>query len=108
MWSAPPTQQFSATVSNSTSQTVSWGVTGTSANGAIDSTTGLYSAPATVPSPAAVTVTATSSATTTPGTGTVTILTPTGNGQLPANYTVTVTATESTTVHTLPVTLVVQ
>jgi hypothetical protein len=35
-------------------------------------------------------------------------LNPTGNGQLPATYNVTVTATEATTVHTQPVTLVVQ
>jgi len=100
-------QQFSASVSNSTSQTVTWGVSGSSSNGTISSA-GLYSAPATVPSPASFTVTATSSAATAPGTGTVAILTPTGNGQLPATYTVTVTATESTTVHTQPVTLVVQ
>jgi len=105
-WSAPPTQQFSATVSNSTSQTVTWAITGSS-NGTI-STTGLYTTPATVPSPATVTVTATSSAATNPGTATVTILNPTGNGQLPATYNVTVTATEATTVHTQPVTLVVQ
>lgn len=100
-------QQFSATVSNSTSQAVTWGVSGSGSNGTISST-GLYTAPATVPNPATVTVTATSSAATSPGTSTVTIMNPTGNGQLPATYTVTVTATEATTVHTQPVTLVVQ
>jgi subtilase family serine protease len=108
MWSASATQQqFSATVSNSTSQTVTWSVAA-AADGSIGASSGLYTAPATVPSPAAVTVTAKSSAATSPGTSTVTIVNPTGNGQLPAIYTVTVTATEATTVHTQPVTLVVQ
>jgi pro-kumamolisin-like protein/Big-like domain-containing protein len=108
MWSASATQQqFSATVSNSTSQTVTWSVAA-AADGSIGASSGLYTAPATVPSPAAVTITATSSAATSPGTSTVTIVNPTGNGQLPATYTVTVTATEATTVHTQPVTLVVQ
>jgi subtilase family serine protease len=107
-WPAAATQQqFSATVNNSTSQTVTWAVTGTSANGSISSA-GLYSAPTTVPNPAAITVSATSSAATTPGSGTVNILTPTGNGALPAQYTVTVTATESTTAHSVPITLTVQ
>jgi hypothetical protein len=95
-WAADLTQQqFTAVVNNSSSQTVSWAVTGASANGTIGTTTGLYTTPATVPSPATVTVTATSSAATTPGTGTVDILTPTGDGALPAHYTVTVTATET-------------
>jgi hypothetical protein len=105
-WPATATQQqFSASVSNSSSQTVTWGVTGGSANGSI-STAGLYTSPATVPSPATVSVTA--AAATASGTGAITIVTPTGDGQLPATYTVTVTATESTTVHTQPVTLIVQ
>ena len=64
-------QQFSATVSNSTSQTVTWAVTGGSANGTIDQT-GLYKAPASLPSPASVTITATSTAATSPGSATVT------------------------------------
>jgi hypothetical protein len=108
MWSASATQQqFSATVSNSTSQTVTWSVAA-AADGSIGASSGLYTAPATVPTPATITVTATSPATTNPGTSTVTITNPTGNGQLPATYTVTVTATEATTVHTQQVTLVVQ
>jgi hypothetical protein len=111
-WPASATQQqFSATVNNSTSQSVTWAVTGTSANGTIGTTTGLYTAPATVPSPATVTVTATSAAATTPGSGAVDILTPTGNGALPAPYTVTVTATEGGAPATNPsptVTLTVQ
>jgi hypothetical protein len=106
-WPATETQQqFSATVTNSSSQTVTWAVTGGSANGSINSS-GLYTAPPTQPS-STVSVTATSAATATPGTGTVTIMAPTGNGQLPATYAVTVTATEATTVHTQPVTLTVQ
>ena len=89
-WPASATQQqFTATVNNSSNQTVTWAVTGGSANGTISST-GLYTSPATVPNPATVTVTATSSAATTPGSGTVDILTPTAVG----TFTVTVTATE--------------
>ncbi len=83
-------QQFSATVSNTTSQTVAWAVSGTG-NGSIDQT-GLYTAPATLPNPnSAITITATSTATATPGTATVHLLTPT-----PAvtNQLITVTVTE--------------
>jgi subtilase family serine protease len=103
-WPATATQQqFSATVNNSTSQTVTWAVTGSSANGTIDQNTGLYTAPSTVPSPAAVTVTATASGVT--GSATVNLLTPTGLG----TYAVTVTATEAAVVtHTQTVTLTVQ
>jgi subtilase family serine protease len=93
-WPASATQQqFSATVNNSTSQTVTWAVTGGSANGTISSS-GLYTAPATVPNPAAVTVTATSSAASSPGSATVNVLTPTALG----TYTVTATATEAAVV----------
>ncbi|MBV8207740.1 MAG: Ig-like domain-containing protein [Acidobacteria bacterium] len=56
------TQQFTATVTNSTNTSVTWAVNGTvggnSTVGTI-SATGLYTAPAIIPSPAAVTVTAT-------------------------------------------------
>jgi hypothetical protein len=101
-------QQFSATVNNSTNQTVTWAVTGGNANGTITSS-GLYTSPVTVPNPATVTVTATSTVATTPGSGTVDILTPTGNGALPATYTVTVTATEvGVAPEQLPVTLKVE
>lgn len=57
------TLQFTATVQNSTNTAVTWSVNGTAGGnavtGAIDSN-GLYTAPATLPTPAAVTVTATS------------------------------------------------
>jgi hypothetical protein len=60
------TQQFAATVQNSTNQVVTWGVNGVAGGnptvGTID-TTGLYTAPSLVPSPATVTVQATSQAT---------------------------------------------
>src|SRR5258707_1799627 len=53
------TKQFSATVQNSTNQTVTWGVNGVvngnATAGTIDPT-GLYAAPSTVPTPATVTV----------------------------------------------------
>jgi hypothetical protein len=64
-------QQFTATVNNSSNQTVTWAVTGPSANGTI-SANGLYTAPAVAASPATVTVTATSGvAGSTPGSATV-------------------------------------
>lgn len=55
------TQQFTATVTGTSNTAVTWNVMGGSANGTIAST-GLYTAPATVPNPATVTVTATSQA----------------------------------------------
>jgi hypothetical protein len=65
---AGATQQFTATVQNTTNTNVTWqvnGVTGgDSAHGTI-SAAGLYTAPSTVPSPPAVTVTAISQADTT-------------------------------------------
>jgi hypothetical protein len=84
------TQQFSATVSNSTNQTVTWAVTGGSANGTIDPNNGLYTAPSSLPNPnSAITITATSAATTTPGTATVNLKTPTAAGTFPITVTVT-------------------
>jgi hypothetical protein len=53
------TQQFTATVSNATNANVTWSLSGTGTIGSI-SVTGLYTAPAAVPTPAMVTVTATS------------------------------------------------
>lgn len=67
------TVTFSATVTGTTNTAVTWSVSGGSANGTISST-GVYTAPATVPSPAAVTVIATSQADTTKtGSATVTV-----------------------------------
>jgi hypothetical protein len=97
-------QQFSATVNNGSSQTVTWAVTGGSANGIVDAT-GLYTAPANVPNPAAVTVTATSAQATSPGTATVTIQTPTAVGTY-SNIQVTATAAGGAA-HTDVVTLTV-
>lgn len=70
------TQQFTAVVTPG--QTIAWSVTGGSAYGTINSS-GLYTAPASLPSPAAVTVkaTATSGAS---GSATVNLLTPTPSG----------------------------
>ena len=56
-------QQFTATVTNTTNTAVSWSVAGSGCTGATCgtvSTTGLYTAPSAVPSPAQVSVTATS------------------------------------------------
>src|SRR5216684_8315345 len=55
------TQQFTATVTGTSNTAVAWSVAGGAANGTISST-GLYTAPATVPNPPQVTVTATSQA----------------------------------------------
>jgi hypothetical protein len=82
------TQQFNATVNNSTNQTVTWSVS--ASGGAINSTTGLYTAPASVPS-GTVTVTATSS--TTPpvsGTATVTVT------NIPPPVSITISPTSAT------------
>jgi hypothetical protein len=70
------TKQFTATVLGSSNTAVTWSVVGGDANGTI-STAGLYTAPATVPSPATVTVKAVSQADTTrSGTATVTVTGP--------------------------------
>jgi hypothetical protein len=80
-WPAGVTQkQFTATVNNSSNQSVTWAVTGGNANGTVDAT-GLYATPAVVPNPAAVTVTATAAADATKsGSATVNVETPTGLG----------------------------
>jgi uncharacterized protein YjdB len=71
------TQQFTATITGTSNTLVTWSVSGTGCSGSdcgTISSTGLYSAPDSVPSPAAVTVKATSAADTTKfGTATVTI-----------------------------------
>jgi len=89
---APPqTQQFTATVHNSSNQSVTWTVAGGAANGTIDAT-GLYTAPAAVPA-GAVTVSATAQADATKsGNATVNIKTPTA----PGTSVITVTVTEAT------------
>jgi len=104
-WPASATQQqFSATVNNGSSQTVTWAVTGGNVNGTIDST-GLYTAPAAVPNPATITVTATSTLATSPGSAAVTIQTPTAVGTY-SDIQVTATAAAGPA-HALPVTLTV-
>lgn len=68
------TQQFTATVSGSANQAVTWSVVGGNGNGTITAS-GFYTAPATVPSAAQVTVLATSQADPTQsGTATVTVI----------------------------------
>ena len=91
------TQQFTATVTNTTNTAVTWAVTGGSANGSIDAS-GLYTAPPALPNPnSPVTVTATSAADTSKsGSATVNLLTPTPAG----TYPITVTVTEGSVVHT--------
>jgi hypothetical protein len=80
------TQQMTATVVQTFNTAVTWSVAGGSANGTISST-GLYTAPATVPAPAQVTITATSQKDTSKsGIATLTITTTAG----PPNITVLV------------------
>jgi len=98
-------QQFTAVVNNSTNQSVTWAVTGGAANGSIDATSGLYTAPPVVPNPAAVTVKATAAADTSKsGTGKLNILTPTVLGTFPS---ISVTATEGVVSHSQNVSLTV-
>jgi hypothetical protein len=105
LWPAGVTQrQFTATVNNSTNQSVTWAVAGGSATGTVNGT-GLYTTPAVVPNPAAVTVTATSALASSPGSATVNVETPTGLGT--SQITVTATAA-SGAAHGDAVTLIVQ
>jgi hypothetical protein len=76
-------QQFTA------NQSVTWAVTGGSANGAIGGT-GMYTPPAVVPNPATVTVTATPATGAVAGSAFVTVAAPTVVG--PSQITVTATA----------------
>lgn len=101
-------QQFTASVTGTTNTAVTWqvnGATGGSASaGAIDAN-GMYTAPATVPSPASVTVSAVSQADVTKSdSAVVTIQSPTPSG----TYTITVTATAGTVSQSTSATLVVQ
>ncbi len=82
-------QQFTATVTGTTNQAVTWSLSGTgcsgSACGSITSS-GLYTAPSAVPNPATVTVTATSQADPSKsGTATVTVAVPIGVTVSPSN-----------------------
>jgi hypothetical protein len=102
------TQQFSAAVSGSTNTAVTWQVNGatggSAAAGTIDAT-GMYTAPAAVPSPATVTVSAVAQADVTKsGMAMMTIETPTPVG----TYPITVTATAGNVVQTTTAVLVVQ
>ena len=76
------TQQFAASVSGTSNTAATWTVSGQGCNGTACGTissTGLYIAPATVPSPASVTISATSvSDTTKSGSASVTIVPPAG------------------------------
>jgi len=76
------TVQFTANVTGTSSMAVTWSVAGGSANGTISST-GLYTAPATVPNPAQVRVTATLQADATKaGSTTVTVTSAAASGSV--------------------------
>ncbi len=96
------TQQFTATVVGSTNTAVTWSLSPTTGAGSINTTSGLYTAPATVTTPQTVTITATSQANTSvKGTATLTLkATPTlsvASSKNPSTYggSVTFTATIS-------------
>jgi len=105
-------QQFTASVTGTTNTAVSWSVSGTGCSGTACgsvTSTGFYTAPATIPNPATVAVTATSQADVTKSaSATVTILTPVVVTLKPASakvttganqkFTVTVTGTTNTAV----------
>ncbi len=95
------TAQFTATVTGAASSTVTWqvnGVTGGSAGTGTISATGLYTAPASLPSPNTVTIAAVSSAASTPGSLTETLLNP-----IPALTSATATQSGTTTTFGLDV-----
>jgi Bacterial Ig-like domain (group 2) len=76
------TQQFTATATGTSNSAVTWSVAGGPSNGSITST-GLYTAPGTVPTPPAVTVTATSQADATKSaSATVTVTATTSSGSV--------------------------
>lgn len=85
-------QQFTATVTNTSNTAATWSVSGSGCSGSTCGTvssSGLYTAPASVPSPAQVYVTATSVADPTKSaTATVTIIPPVGVSISPASATV--------------------
>ena len=90
-------QTFTATVTNTTNKAVTWqvnGITGGNTSVGTISTTGVYTAPATVPSPAKVTVTA------------VSVADPTRSGS--AQVTITATAPMPVTVSVAPAAASVQ
>ncbi len=98
------TQQFTATVTGTSNTAVTWrvnAVTGGNSTVGTVSTSGLYTAPATVPSPATVTVTAISQANTAKSASatvtvtkpiTVSVTAPVNNAQVSGNTTLTATA----------------
>ena len=95
------TAQFTATVTGGTSTTVSWqvnGVTGGSAATGTISASGLYTAPATLPSPNTVTIAAVNAAATVPGTMVETILNP-----IPSVSSATATQSGTTTTYNIDV-----
>ena len=87
-WPSGTQQQFNATVSGSSDQSVTWAVVGESTNGTI-SASGLYTAPAEVPNGGAVSVTATSGAAVSPGRATVQVMEATDLGTLQISATAT-------------------
>lgn len=95
------TQTFTATVMNASDTTVTWqigGVSGGNATLGTISAAGLYTAPATVPSPAKVTITAVSVADATKSaTATVTVTPPVGVSVAPVSASVPVNATQAFT-----------
>jgi hypothetical protein len=102
------TQQFTATVTGLSSTAVTWNVNGVAGgdvtHGTVDAT-GLYTAPATVPSPASATVSAVSQANASKsGSAGVIVLTPTASG----TYTITVNAVSGSLSHSTQLTLTVQ
>lgn len=96
--------QFSAFLAGQPTATFMWSVSGGASNGTINASTGVYTPPSSVPSPATVTITAAdSTATTENGTATITIVAAQGVTvspaalAVPAGASATVSATASGT-----------
>ena len=99
--------QFSAYFASQPTATFSWSISGGAANGSINATTGLYTPPTAVPTPATVTVTATDTAATGEvGTATITITAAQGVTVSPAALSIPAAGTQifSATVSGAPVT----
>ena len=93
-------QQFMATVTNATDTTVTWQVNGTAGGNSTVGTvssTGLYTAPATVPSPATVAVAAVSQADTSVSASASVTITSSTVGIAPSSATVSAAATQQFT-----------
>jgi hypothetical protein len=105
--SAPLSGQvhFTAFLPGTPAANFTWSVSGGSTNGAIDASTGVYTAPTSIPNPATATITATATGTGTTGTATINITAVQGVVVAPSGVAVPANASQlfSATIDGLPV-----